>query len=497
MKTASILLLATIACFAPAAFSQTSTQSATQAQPWKQISIPPLHEFKPQEPKRIELKNGLVILLQEDHELPIIDGFFEIRGGSRNVEASKTGLIDLYGEVWRTSGTAKQNGDQLDDLLEAKAAKVETSGDDDSTRIGWSCLKADSDLVLGIAIDLLEHPAFNNQKLNIAKQSEAAGIVRRNDDASEIASREAERLVYGTDSPYTRQVEFSTVMPIKIADLQQWHDKTVVASNIIVGVSGDFDAAEMEKKLRAAFESLPRGTKIAAPKVEFNGPKPGVYFVDKKDVNQSNIWIAGLGTLRNNPDYYALQTMNQIFSGGFGSRLFQEVRTRLGYAYSVSGRYGAQYDHPGLFYAVAGSQSANTVKATQAVLKEIDKLKTEPFTETELKSAKDQILNSFIFRYDTKDKVLAERATLEFYGYPSDYTEKYRAGIEKVGIADVERVAKKYVDTSKLAILVVGNSTELGNSLSELGTVKPIDITIPMPAGAGPGPGQGPAGGGR
>ncbi len=475
-----ILTLALAAMLAMLAVPANHAQSTS---PWQSIPIPALNAFHPQQPKRIELSNGVVIFLQEDHELPLVNGFIEVRGGSRDIDAAKAGLVDLYGETWRTSGTATMNGDRLDDLLEAKAAKVETSGDLDSTSVGWSCLKADQDQVLAVAVDLLMHPAFSQQKLELAKQAAATGIVRRNENPSGIASREAGKLVYGAKSPYSREPEIATVGSVTVDDLKKWHDRTVVPNNMIIGVVGDFHSAQMERKIRDAFEPMKRGAKISAPAEEFSGPKPGVYLVDKQDVNQSNIWIVGLGTERKNPDYYALTLMNEIFSGGFGSRLFQKVRTQLGLAYSVSGSYGASYDHPGLFHVVAGTKSASTVDATQAMLKEIDNLKTQPFTEIELKSAKDQILNSFIFSYDSKEKILSERARLEFYGYPADFLEKYRAGIEKVTTGDVQRVAQKYVDPSRLAILVVGNSTEFGTPLDKLGKVQPVDITIPMPAG--------------
>ncbi len=112
---------------------------------WKQIPIPPLPVFKPQQPKRIELANGMVIFLQEDHELPLIDGTARIRGGSVNEPSNKTGLAGIFGEVWRTGGTKSQTGDQLDDFLEVRAAKVETGGGPDSTSISFSCLKGDLD----------------------------------------------------------------------------------------------------------------------------------------------------------------------------------------------------------------------------------------------------------------------------------------------------------------------------------------------------------------
>ena len=454
------------------------------AEPWEKIPVPPLHPFHPQQPTRIELKNGLVILLQPDHELPFINGTITLRGGSRDVPAEKAGLVGIYGDAWRTSGTATQSGDQLDNLLAAKAASVETGGDIDSTSVSWSCLTKDENQVFGIAVDLLEHPAFSEQKLTLAKQQAVAGIVRRNDSASAIARREAGILVYGKDSPYARLPQIATVMGLTLDDLKSWHAKTLTANNIIVAVTGDFDPAAMEKSLRDAFESLPRGPAWPKTTGSFSGPAPGVYSVNKPEVNQSNIWIVGLGTERRNPDFYALSVMNQIFSGGFGSRLFQDVRTKQGLAYAVFGAYGASFDHPGMFYTAASTKSVSTVQATKAMLDEIHELKTKPFTPAELASAKDQVLNSFIFHYDSKDKVLAEATQLEFYGYPADFLTKYRAGIDAVTLSDLERVAKKYIDPSKLAVLVVGNESQYGTSLTDLdlGPVHPLDITIPMPA---------------
>ena len=146
---------------------------AQQSKPWEQIPIPKLHEFHPQQPKRIELKNGIVIFLQEDHELPFIYGSVLIPGGSRDEDPAKTGLVGLYGDSWRTSGTAAMNGDAMDDLLEAKAAHIETAGDDDSTQLSWDSLKGDSDQVFSLAMDLFFHPKFNAEKLELSKEQAA------------------------------------------------------------------------------------------------------------------------------------------------------------------------------------------------------------------------------------------------------------------------------------------------------------------------------------
>ncbi len=486
-----LLTIAGIAVLATTTFASAQTSTSTAAAPgspapwksWKHVPIPALPTFHPQQPTRIVLQNGMTIFLQEDHELPFINGFIIIRGGSRDEPAAKTGLVDIYSQAWRTSGTAKMTGDQMDDILEAKAAKIETDGDDASTTLTWSSFQQDFDQVFGMATDLLLHPQFRADKLALAQRQEDTGIIRRNDDPDQIAVREAEILAYGKNNPYARVPEFATVQAVTLADLAAWHAHTVTPNNMIVGISGDFKTAEMEAKLRAAFSSLPRGEKFVSAPVEFPGPTPGVYLAQKSDVNQSNVWIVGIGTERNNPDYYALSVMNTIFSGGFGSRLFQAVRTRLGLAYSVGGAYGASYDHPGLFYVAAGTKSESTVAATQAMMQQVRDLKTDPPTETELRNAKDQLLNSWIFHFDTPGKILRQQATLAFYNYPADYIEKYRAGIEKVTAADISRVANKYVHPSKLAILVVGNSQQFGTPLTTLGPVKTLDITIPMPAG--------------
>ncbi len=136
-------------------------------------------------------------------------------------------MIDLYGQTWRTSGTETISGDAMDDLLEAKAAQIETDGDVDSTDLSWSSLKGDGDQVFKLAMDLLFHPKFSAEKLQLAQQQEATGIVRRNDDEGEIADRESSKLVYGVDSPYTRQPELATIGAVTVADLNAWHDRTV------------------------------------------------------------------------------------------------------------------------------------------------------------------------------------------------------------------------------------------------------------------------------
>jgi zinc protease len=465
------------------ALSTGSVLSMAQATQWQDITVPPLPAFHPQEPKRFELPNGMVIFLQEDHELPFINGFARIRGGSRSEPAGKVGLVSMYADTWRTGGTKTQNGDQLDDFLEARAAKVETGAGADSTTIGMTSLKQDFDDVFKVIVDLLQNPEFREDKLEIAKKGAFDEISRRNDDTGSIVAREAAKLAYGAQSPYARVPEYSTIAAISRQDLLDWHKTHVFPNNIILGLTGDFDSAAMEAKLRQAFVSWQKGPAVKKADVPITPAKPGYYFVNKPDVNQSAISMVDLGTDRKNPDYYAIQVFNEAFGGSFSSRLFSNIRSKLGLAYDVSGGIGTAWDHPGPTRIGMGTKSESTVEAIQALDAQIDGLKTTPITDSEIKRAKDSILNSFIFAFDSPAKIMRERMAYEFYGYPPDFLERFRAGVEKVTPQDVARVAAKYLHREKMPVLVVGNSTEFGKPLSTLGPVTQLDITIPPPPG--------------
>ena len=481
MKRAPRLL--TTLVFLSIFISDGPAQNSAQTQPWKQIPIPNLPEFHPPQPKRFELPNGMVIFLQEDHELPMIDGTARIRGGERSVNASKAGLTDIYGEVWRTGGTKTQTGDQLDDFLEQRAAKVETGGGLESTTLSWSCLKEDFDDVFRVFQDVLKNPEFRAEKIEIAKKGLYDGISRRNDDAPQIAAREAAKLVYGVNSPYARVPEYRTVAAVTRQDLVEFHGKYLHPNNIILGVVGDFDSAKMEAKLREAFGAWPKGpaAKQDGEPAKPEPAKPGYYLVEKNDINQSQIQLVTVGITRRNPDYFATSVFSEAFGGGFSSRLFNDIRTTKGLAYGVGGGIGAGWDHPGMLRMMVSTKSKTTIESIQAIDEEIADLKQHPINDEELKRAKDAILNSFVFRFDSPGKVLQEKMAYEFYGYPLDFLEKFQKEIGKVTKEDVARVAAKYLHRDQMSVLVVGNVGDFDKPLSSLGAVTKLDIAIPPP----------------
>jgi outer membrane lipoprotein-sorting protein len=193
--------------------------------------------------------------------------------------------------------------------------------------------------------------------------------------------------------------------------------------------------------------------------------------------------MVAMGTTRANPDYFAISVFNEAFGGGFSSRLFNDIRTKRGLAYAVGGGIGTNFGHPGILQISIATKSQSTVEAIQAAIEDIENLAKQPFNEDDVQRAKDSILNAFIFRLDSPDKILGERMVYEFYGYPPDWLDKYEAEIKNVTVADVNRVAAKYMHRDQLAVLVVGNTKEFDKPLSSLGKVTDVNITIPPPPG--------------
>ena len=475
MRRPSAALLA--ALFLASLF--TTAEAFAQVTDHTQIKTPSLRSFSMPQPKRIELANGMVIFIQEDKELPLIRGRATIRGGARDIPAARAGMASIYGQAWRTGGTAAKSGDELDQFLESRAAIVETGADTDSTNVSLNVLKADFETVFPIWLDLLRNPSFRQDKIDLAKTQANTAISRRNDEPGGILSREANKLAYGPDSPYARQAEYATIASITRDDLLAFHKRTVHPNNIILSFIGDFDAAKLEKKLRDTFSSWPRGPQIAKPDPAIKAAKPGIYFVAKDDVTQANISMVHGGIERNNPDYPALQVMNEIFSGGFSGRLMQRLRSERGLTYGVGGGVGANWDYPGVFRVQMSTKSETALESVEALRGEVKRLINDPVTEAEISLAKESILNAYVFTMDTRDKALQQRVLLEFYGFPADYFTKYPSFVQQVTAEDVQRVAKKYVNPDQLAVLVVGKESGFEKPLSTLGTVTPIDITIP------------------
>jgi zinc protease len=471
MRTTTVL----VACLVLAPLA--GFLALAQKGPKDKFTFPKLHEINMPKVREAKLKNDMRLFLVEDRQYPTIDLRALVGAASEFDPAEKVGLASLAGSVLRTGGTETMTGDDMDRMLETMGATVETGIRSGSGYVYVSVLKEDIDKGVNILADILMHPAFRQEKIDLAKIQERSIISRRNDDIWEITGREFNTLIYGKGNPYSRYPEYATIDSINRDDLVAFHKKYFHPNNIIFAAWGDFDAVEMEKKLETAFGAWPKAEVAvpAKPKVDYQYVNT-VNFVSKPDVNQTHIQMGHIGGLMNSPDYPALVIMNQILST---DRMFKVIRTQEGLTYAPWGYYGAEYDHPGVFNCGTQTKSQTTVYAIRLMLKEVKRMTEEPVTDEELTRAKDTYLNSFVFNFDTRSKIVSRMVVYAYYDYPVDFINQIKNKVEKVTKEDVLRVAKTHLHPDQLQILVVGKKEDFDEPLSVLGKVNDIDITIP------------------
>ncbi len=440
--------------------------------------LPPPQPLKYSPPKveRVTLKNGLVVFLLEDHELPLINATAYVRVGSIYDPPDKAGLAGLVGSVMRTGGTKTRSGDDLDENLEFLAASVETGMSEESGTASLSVLSKDLDKGLGIFADVLMNPAFRQDKLDLAKTQTVEGIRRRYDNPGEIARWEFRKIVWGKESPWARRSTVETVSRITRDDLIAFHQKYYHPNSVLLGVSGDFRKDDLIARLEKVFAGW-QSTAIQLPEVQKENPdfKPGVYAVSK-NVSQSTIRIGHVGMQRNSPDQYAAAVLNEIFGAGpFTSRLGAEVRSNQGLAYAV---FGSILDgvNGGMFLTVCQTKAETTSRAVALMKNIIARIQTDPITDQEMADAKNALINSFIFKYASPFQIVSQKVSLKYDGYPDDYLETYIDHIQKVTKDDVLRVAKAYIHPDKLAFFVLGQPEKYDKPLTEFGPVTAITL---------------------
>jgi zinc protease len=467
----------------PDSGSEATVRTVRHLPSYKSLRFPPLKPVHVPTPESFTLPNGMKVFLLENHELPLISGSALVRTGNLFDPPDKRGLAEITGTVLRSGGTKDKSGDEIDRTLEDMAASVESSIGENRGSVSFSCLKENADAVMTIFRDFLTSAGFREDKVELAKTQIRSAIARRNDDPGSIASREFSSIVYGRNSPFGWIIEYEHVDRIQREDLVNFYKRYYFPKNILLAVYGDFPAAEM----RARIERLFDGWTYQQPPVpkfpEFTGkPEPGIYLADKADVTQTFFEIGHVGGLLSSKDYPALQVAGNILGGGFTSRLMRRIRTAMGYAYNIGAGWGAGYLSPGLFEISGSTKSKTTAETIEAVREEINKLRSHEVTDEELKTAKDTVLNGFVFYFDTPAKTLNRIVLYDYYGYPRDFIFRYQKAVAGVTKADVLRVARQYFKPENLTIVAVGNAQEFGRPLTRLKLpVHTLDLTIPEP----------------
>jgi zinc protease len=410
--------------------------------------------------KRIVTDNGMTVLIQEAHSLPVVNIQVIIKAGSIRDPEDKAGLAHLTAALL-DEGTATRSSVQIADAIDFIGGDLSSDAGDDYASASLRVLKKDLPTGLELLSDILIHPSFPEPELERKRQETLGELVAQEDEPEEVADKAFDEVVFGPN-PYHRPAEGTpqTLPAIRREDVVQFYDDLYRPNNTIMAIVGDITETEVREWLKTyfgAWEKRPVSPPAVAPAVPL--PRPVVKLIDK-DLTQANIVMGHLGIARENPDYYAITVMNYILGGGgFSSRLMKDLRDNQGLAYSIGSHFQASI-YPGSFSVSLQTRNAAAQRAIDGVLSEIRRIRTTPVTDREMEETKAFLIGSFPLRLDTSSKIANFLAQVEFYDLGLDYAERYPKLIGSVKKADVQRVAQKYLDPDHLALVVVAKQAE-------------------------------------
>lgn len=472
---ASALLAAGAAAAAPAV-------DVSKYDPRK-LPVPPIGRIPAAKPERFTLPNGVVVYLLENHELPVVKGTSYFPSSPSLAPMDRAGLLGLTGDVMRSGGTDAHPGDWLDDRLGAIGASINSNIASGLANTGFRCLTENTAEVVGLWAEVTRRPAFPDAKIELAKVGLRRSIASRNDEMLPMLFRTGTQAVYGKDSPWAVQPEYATVEPISREDCLALHARVFVPERMIVAIYGDFRSADMKKLLLARFgdwkkSGTPRPVMPPTP----DSVEPKIWYAPKEDVTQSGIVVAQPGSRADDPDYAALQVLEQGLGGGFSSRMVMKIRTQRGLAYAAGARAGSDFQKPGVFMAFTLTRSDSTLLALDLVRDEVRAVTEAPFTESELETAKQAVVNGFVFNFEDPSQVLFRAAYYEAVGYPPDFLQRYQKSLDEVTSASVLAAARRKITPAKQVAIIVGKEADFDRPLASAGLpVERVDITIPPP----------------
>lgn len=407
--------------------------------------------------KRIVLDNGMVLLLSEKHDIPMVTLNMAIRAGSMAEPGDKPGLASITASLL-TQGTAKRSATQISNEIDFVGGSLSVSGGDDFASASLRVLKKDLRTGLDLLSDVLLNPAFDQKEIDRKVKETLAEIQRQKEEPGSIAGEAFAKLVFG-GHPYGRtNDDMAVYLPqLKRQDAAAFHAAWYCPNATVIAVVGDVSEGEIKLLLNEYFKGWQK-KKLASPSIAQPPARSGSAVRKiEKNITQANIEMGHIGISRENTDYYSVMIMNYILGGGgFTARLMDNIRDNKGLAYDVHSGFSARKE-PGAFSVSIQTKNESANEVIDETLKEIGRIQRELVSEKELADAKAYLTGSFPLKMDTSAKIAAMLTSVEIYNLGLDYPGKYPGLINSVTREDVQRAAKKYLHPDAMVIVVVAD----------------------------------------
>ena len=407
--------------------------------------------------KRIPLENGMVLLLAEKHDIPVVTMNMAIKAGSTSVPADEPGLASITASLL-AQGTTKRTASQISREIDFIGGSLSASGGNDFASASLRVLTRDIRKGLDLFSDVLMHPVFDQKEIDRKVKETLAEIQRQKEEPGVVANEAFDKAVFGGNAYGRTNEDVAAYLPkLTRQDITRFYSSRYVPNNAIIAVVGDVTEREIVPLLNEYFKSwkkkdLPLPASVPPPVID----KTVVKKIDK-NITQANIAMGHIGISRENPDYYAVLVMNYILGGGgFTSRLMDNIRDNKGLAYDVHSGFAAQKE-PGSFMVTIQTKNESANEVIAETLKEIRRIRTEPVSEKELNDAKAYLTGSFPLKMDTSAKIAGMLTSIEIFNLGLDYPQKYPNVINAVTREDIQRVAEKYLHPDAMAIVVVAD----------------------------------------
>ena len=420
------------------------------------------------------LPNGLKVIVIENHEQPIVYVSFVVKSGS-TYDGELPGLASVTAELL-TKGTKTRSATQIAEEIDFVGGSLNATASWDATNVSVLVLKK----YLGVGIDILQdvvlNPTFPEEEIERVRTQRLASIKQSKAEAGYLAGvRFSKELFAG--HPYANESggNEESIQKMKRDDLVKFYQTHFIPNNSFIIFAGDITPSEALPLVEKYFGGWKKGEN---PHREFQTVKDvnqtRVVIVDKPGAVQSAIRIGHLGIERKNKDYVKVYTLNTLLGGYFNSRINMNLRETHGYTYGASSFFDARL-YPGPFIISTDVRNEVTDSSIVEIIKELKRIIEEPVPEDELKMAKDYIVGSFPLQIETPAQVASRVMTIEIYGLPKDFYDRFREEVKKITAKDIQETARRYLRPDKLLIVVSGNSKQIKPVLAKFGPVVVYD----------------------